>query len=162
MSAFTRFVTPPLGVAVIAIALGGSLPLVSSLSSAHAAAPPADEQTIIHVLNRVAFGPSTGDVEKVRQMGIADYIDQQLRPDRIPDGAMASKLEGLRTVGLSSREIADRFVDPNSPRPGPNRRRAPTTRDLPSDAPFDRLPSSPRPMSVSKWRLRMCPAGTPM
>ena len=127
MSAFTRFVTPPLGVAVIAIALGGSLPLVSSLSSAHAAAPPADEQTIIHVLNRVAFGPSTGDVEKVRQMGIADYIDQQLRPDRIPDGAMASKLEGLRTVGLSSREIADRFERPMiEQRRGRGRQQPPT------------------------------------
>jgi len=73
---------------------------------------PNDDQTIAHVLNRIAFGPRAGDVERVRQMGLQHYIDAQLHPDRVPDAAMEERLAGLTTVGLSSREIAKQFERP--------------------------------------------------
>src|SRR5688500_15615283 len=38
-----------------------------------------------HVLNRLAFGPRPGDVERVVAMGVDRWIDQQLRPDGVPD-----------------------------------------------------------------------------
>jgi uncharacterized protein (DUF1800 family) len=43
-----------------------------------------DEQ-IQQVLNRLAFGPRPGDVEKVRAMGIDKWIDAQLHPESIAD-----------------------------------------------------------------------------
>src|SRR5437762_2909657 len=73
---------------------------------------PKDDHAITHVLNRVAFGPRAGDVERVREMGLQRYIDAQLHPERIPDALITEKLAGLTTVGLGSREIADQFERP--------------------------------------------------
>jgi len=55
--------------------------------------PPAASEIdpIVHVFNRVAFGPRPGDYERIRQLGktpqdAADqYIEEQLNPERIPD-----------------------------------------------------------------------------
>ncbi|HVS60787.1 MAG TPA: DUF1800 family protein, partial [Gemmatimonadaceae bacterium] len=48
---------------------------------------PADQQ-IIHALNRLTFGPKPGDALKVRAIGLDNWIDQQLHPDKIDDSAM--------------------------------------------------------------------------
>jgi len=71
-----------------------------------------DAKTITHVLNRVAFGPRPGDVEKIRAIGINRYIDEQLHPERIPDSALAPRLAGLGSVTMSSREIAEKYEQP--------------------------------------------------
>src|SRR3989442_8922453 len=76
------------------------------------ATPHRDNQAIVHVLNRIGFGPRAGDVERVRSMGLERYIDQQLHPDRIPNGALAARLSALTTIGLSSREIAEQYERP--------------------------------------------------
>ena len=55
-------------------------------SSVLAVSPPSDDKAIVHILNRIGFGPRPGDVEKVRAIGVQSYIDQQLQPERIPDG----------------------------------------------------------------------------
>src|SRR5262245_45187969 len=82
-------------------------------SSAIAARPaPVDQKTIVHVLNRVAFGPRAGDVERVREMGIDRYIEEQLHPERIDDSVVTSRLADLTTLRLSSRDIAHQFEEP--------------------------------------------------
>src|SRR3982750_1883351 len=48
---------------------------------------PADQQ-IIQALNRLTFGPRPGDVLKVRAIGLDKWIDQQLHPEKIDDGAI--------------------------------------------------------------------------
>ncbi|HEY3042734.1 MAG TPA: DUF1800 domain-containing protein [Vicinamibacterales bacterium] len=80
--------------------------------SVSAASLPNDDKTIVHVLNRIGFGPRPGDIEKVRAMGLQAYIDQQLHPERIPDAPMDAHLAGLTTLELSSREIARQFALP--------------------------------------------------
>src|SRR6266446_6106679 len=35
------------------------------------------DEAILHALNRLAYGPRPGDVERVRQMGLAKWIEQQ-------------------------------------------------------------------------------------
>src|SRR5260221_3748460 len=80
--------------------------------SASAATFPSDDKAIVHVLSRTGFGPRPGDVEKVRAMGIQRYVDEQLRPERIPDPAMGARLSELTTIGLSSRQIADQYELP--------------------------------------------------
>jgi uncharacterized protein (DUF1800 family) len=83
-----------------------------SLSRPDAASFPQDDKTIFHVLNRVGFGPRPGDVERVRQLGVQRYIDQQLHPERIADGSLQARLAGLETIGLSSRTIAEQYERP--------------------------------------------------
>jgi uncharacterized protein (DUF1800 family) len=71
-----------------------------------------DDRTILHVLNRIGFGARPGDVERVRDMGLAAYIDRQLHPDRIADGEMAARLSNLETVNKSTRQLASEYFEP--------------------------------------------------
>jgi uncharacterized protein (DUF1800 family) len=72
----------------------------------------AGDKAIVHVLNRMAFGPRPGDVERVRAIGIDRYIDQQLHPQRVADPGMAARLSGLASIGMSSRDIAREYELP--------------------------------------------------
>ena len=71
-----------------------------------------DDKTIVHVLNRLGFGARPGDVERVRRIGLATYIDQQLNPERIADTAMTARLARLETIDKSTRELADNYFGP--------------------------------------------------
>ena len=82
------------------------------VSAAAASKVPNDEGAIVHVLNRIGFGARPGDVERVRAIGLERYIDEQLHPEQIHDQAMSARLSGLTTIGMSSREIADKFEMP--------------------------------------------------
>ena len=87
--------------------------LVIAFSAILVAGPfPNDDETIEHVLNRIAFGPRSGDVVRVRHLGLQRYIEEQLHPERMNDEDMAPRLAGLATIGLSSGEIAERFERP--------------------------------------------------
>src|SRR5205807_5428806 len=85
---------------------------VSAISLPGAAAPPATDQAIVHVLNRIAFGPRPGDVDRVRAIGVEKYVDEQLRPDRVADNGMDARLAGLETVHMSARQIAEEIERP--------------------------------------------------
>ncbi len=65
----------------------------------------------IHALNRLTFGPRPGDVQHVMTIGVDQWIDLQLHPERINDDALASRLEPLRTTRLSTKELAQNFPD---------------------------------------------------
>jgi uncharacterized protein (DUF1800 family) len=62
----------------------------------------AQKAEITHVLNRLTFGPRPGDVDKVRTIGLASWIDQQLHPERIDDDAAAALLPPLETAPASA------------------------------------------------------------
>ena len=47
-----------------------------------------EQQRAIHALNRLTFGPRPGDVERVSAMGLDKWIDEQLHPEKIADGAL--------------------------------------------------------------------------
>ena len=68
--------------------------------------PLTDEQKIVHVLNRLGFGPRPGDIEKVRKMGLKAYFDQQLNPASIKDEAVDAKAAGLTALGIAGPQIA--------------------------------------------------------
>ena len=71
-----------------------------------------DDKTVVHVLNRMGFGPRPGDVERVKAIGLEKYIDQQLHPERIPDEDMSARLAGLETPGLSTRVLMETYFGP--------------------------------------------------
>lgn len=66
-----------------------------------------DERIVVHVLNRLGYGPRPGDVEKVRKMGLEAYIDQQLHPERISDQALDARLQQFAMLNASTAEIME-------------------------------------------------------
>src|SRR3981081_2711437 len=60
-----------------------------------------EDQRILHVLNRLGFGARPGDVERVKAMGLDNYINQQLNPDKINDAVADAKVKNLPTLSMS-------------------------------------------------------------
>jgi len=63
-------------------------------------------------LNRLAFGPRPGDVDRVLASGIDSWIEQQLHPERISDSIADAKLHGLPTLSMSTGELFEKFERP--------------------------------------------------
>jgi uncharacterized protein (DUF1800 family) len=70
------------------------------------------DEAILHALNRLAYGPRPGDVERVRQTGLAKWIDQQLNPSSIDDRALEARLENYPTLRMSTAKLIDEYPQP--------------------------------------------------
>jgi len=70
------------------------------------------DEAIMHALNRLAYGPRPGDVERVRQMGLAKWIDQQLNPNSMDDKALEARLEDYPTLKMSSAKLIAEYPQP--------------------------------------------------
>src|ERR1041385_9321819 len=71
-----------------------------------------ERQRALHALNRLGFGPRPGDVEKVMNIGVDKWIDQQLHPERIADTAVAARLQNFPTLQLSDSAIVQKYSLP--------------------------------------------------
>src|SRR5215475_11282447 len=70
---------------------------------------PADRQ-VVHVLNRLTFGATAADLERVRRIGIDAWIDQQLHPERVAENpALDAKLRQFQTLDLPMWQILDKY-----------------------------------------------------
>jgi uncharacterized protein (DUF1800 family) len=87
------------------------LAVVASGPTTPAASIPSDRGAVEHALNRLTFGPRSGDVERVQKMGLSAWIDQQLAPSRIDDAALASHLPAIpaKPATVSSPQEARRY-----------------------------------------------------
>jgi uncharacterized protein (DUF1800 family) len=72
-----------------------------------------EEQRILHVLNRLGFGPRPGDVERVRAMGVENYINQQLNPEKISDSVADNKVRDLSVLNMPTAELYEKYPQPN-------------------------------------------------
>jgi uncharacterized protein (DUF1800 family) len=70
------------------------------------------DEAILHAMNRLAYGPRPGDLERVRQMGLAKWIDQQLAPNSIDDKAVNARLENLPTLSMSAARLIEAYPQP--------------------------------------------------
>jgi uncharacterized protein (DUF1800 family) len=70
------------------------------------------DEAILHALNRLAYGPRPGDVERVRQMGLAKWIEQQLNPNAIDDRAVEARLEPFPTLRMSTSKLLAEYPQP--------------------------------------------------
>jgi len=70
------------------------------------------DEAILHALNRLAYGPRPGDVERVRQMGLAKWIDLQLNPKALDDSAMEARLRAYPTLQMSSTQLLAEYPNP--------------------------------------------------
>src|SRR5215813_5790807 len=72
-----------------------------------------EDQRIFHVLNRLGFGARPGDIERVKAIGVENYINQQLNPEKIPDAVAESKVRELATLNMTTAELYEKFPQPN-------------------------------------------------
>jgi len=74
--------------------------------------PLTQEQKVVHLLNRIGFGPTRQETQKVNSMGMHAYLDEQFHPERISDAPLEEKLAGLKTMRLTSRELIELYPPP--------------------------------------------------
>ena len=71
-----------------------------------------EDETILQALNRLGFGPRPGDVERIKEIGLQKWVDQQLHPDSINDSNLDARLERFPTLKMSSAKLLDKFPEP--------------------------------------------------
>ena len=74
--------------------------------------PLTQDQQVLQALNRLTFGPRPGDVAAVEAMGLDKWIDQQLNPETIDDGALQARLADYPAMQLDLHELTQRFPSP--------------------------------------------------
>jgi uncharacterized protein (DUF1800 family) len=72
---------------------------------------PTERDEVVHVLNRITFGPRPGDVEAVQKMGLHNYIEQQLHPEKINDSAVEQQVAGFELLQMSPQQLTDLFQE---------------------------------------------------
>jgi uncharacterized protein (DUF1800 family) len=96
---------PIFAVAAIGMLLSAAavLPAGAVLSAPTAATGLTAEQQAAHVLNRLAFGPKPGDIERVAQTGVQAYIEAQLHPQSLAyPAALTERLAALEAANAKA------------------------------------------------------------
>jgi uncharacterized protein DUF1800 len=89
---------------ILGIAL--AMPCIALALAANALAEPPSQAEALHVLNRIAYGPRPGDLDRVVQIGVNSYIDEQLHPDAIPlPEPLTRRLEALTQGEMSQADL---------------------------------------------------------
>src|SRR5260370_36509869 len=70
------------------------------------------DEAILHALNRLAYGPRPGGVERVRQMGLAKWIEQQMNPNAIDDRGVEARVEEFPTLRMSTAKLLAEYPQP--------------------------------------------------
>jgi uncharacterized protein (DUF1800 family) len=84
------------------------------VSAALAEPPPlggsATPEEAAHLLNRIAFGPRPGDLERVEREGVNRYIDQQLYPEKIAlPNELVQRLASLSDANQTAGQLVGEF-----------------------------------------------------
>jgi uncharacterized protein (DUF1800 family) len=91
------------------VALTGSIWLLL----AHVVQAEPVNSKVIHLLNRLSLGIRPGEIEQVQQIGVDQYIQQQLNPDTIAESpTLTERLAKLDTLKLSPAELFQQY-NPN-------------------------------------------------
>ena len=70
------------------------------------------DEAILHALNRLAYGPRPGDIERIKQIGLAKWIEQQLNPNSISDSAAEARLEIYPTLRMHTPQLLAEYPNP--------------------------------------------------
>ena len=119
-----------LGVAPIGISAqtsGAKRPAKTAVARSDVRELPADQQ-IIQALNRLTFGPRPGDALKVRAIGLDNWIDQQLHPEKINDSAIEQFVAKYPAINQDQNDLVRQYADQQRQRQQIKRERADSTR----------------------------------
>ena len=108
------------------------------------ASPLGPDQRILHALNRLGYGPRPGDVERVRRMGLAAYIETQLDPRGIPDLALEQALAAYPVLALSTATLVREY-----PLPTPQARQRLTSGEMSRQEMMEMYPAERRPAVIT-------------
>jgi uncharacterized protein (DUF1800 family) len=108
------------------------------------ASPLGPDQRILHALNRLGYGPRPGDVERVRRMGLAAYIETQLDPRGIPDPAVEQALAAYPALALSTATLVREY-----PLPTPQARQRLTSGEMSRQEMMEMYPAERRPAVIT-------------
>jgi uncharacterized protein (DUF1800 family) len=108
------------------------------------ASPLGPDQLILHALNRLGYGPRPGDVERVRRMGLAAYIERQLDPRAIPDPTVEQALAAYPVLTLSTVTLVREY-----PLPTPQARQRRADGEMSRQAMVEMYPAERRPAVIT-------------
>jgi uncharacterized protein (DUF1800 family) len=64
-----------------------------------------DDLRILHLLNRITFGPKPGDIARIKQTTVERFIEEQLYPEAIDDSDLVKRLAVLPTQQMTASEL---------------------------------------------------------
>ena len=103
------------------------------------------DRQVLHVLNRLTFGPRPGDVDRVHRMGVEKWVRQQLQPQLIAeDPLVEARLKPLASLQLPTWQIYETYMPAAQPT---------LVAAVPARRPLDQL--------VSPDQLQKLSTGTP-
>src|SRR5881296_2834277 len=65
----------------------------------------------LHALNRLAYGPRPGEVDRVAAAGVMQWIDRQLSPSKIDDHALAERERAFDILDYDRGDLAKLYLD---------------------------------------------------
>ncbi len=110
-----------------------------------------EDQRILHVLNRLGYGPRPGDVERIRRLGLRQYIAQQLHPETIDDSALEARLKNLPTLAIPTAELVNLEAQARQMRQEFLRRQGSKLPENPGEA-LAKLPPEERRQVLKRYR----------
>ena len=84
-------------------------PVVTKALKAQSGPPLTPDEKILQVLNRFTYGPRTGDLERVRAMGLNAWFIQQMNPSKIDDSALEARLASYPAMQLSLKQLMEDY-----------------------------------------------------
>ena len=104
-----------LGATGATAALGGCDPAMDALSNLLASSDPTDFRppdaaeidATAHVLSRLTWGAPPGEYRRVHALGVDAFVEEQLRPDDLPDRRCAWKVASLESIAEPTGELYD-------------------------------------------------------
>ncbi len=129
------------------------MPLSAAPRSTETTRPSAltEDQRILHVLNRLGYGPRPGDVERVRRLGLRQYIAQQLHPETIDDSAVEARLKRLPMLETPTAELVRLEAEARQMRQEVLRRQGGNLPENPGEA-LAKLPPEERRQMMERYR----------
>jgi uncharacterized protein (DUF1800 family) len=112
MSSLRRKAVPLVAACTLGIAVSLQFAIAKKNRHGPADVQMDEQKRAQHALNRLAFGPRPGEVERLTAMGVDKWIDLQLHPEKIDDRALDARLAPFRTLRMDTRELVENFPPP--------------------------------------------------
>jgi len=82
-----------------------------ALSKNAAPIPLTPRERVVQLLDRFAFGPKPGEIDRVLAMGADRWVEQQLNPNAINDNSLNKRLVDYPTLNMSTLQALTMFPD---------------------------------------------------
>jgi uncharacterized protein (DUF1800 family) len=73
-----------------------------------------ENEAIVHALNRLGYGPRPGELEQLKTMGLENWIQVQLRPEKIPEPVLQARLAQLPAAHMSTQSLLAEYPQPDA------------------------------------------------